>query len=1155
MTVQRVEHTFCAEKVRIHVTGHQEDGHLDLAFHIKGGDGYLLHWGLSQRREKAWRRPPESLWPPQSTAFGDNAVETAFAPADDEGGIVHIRLDLSHGWGKLPFVLHGPQENHWLKDRGGDFQVILPRPNGSTPSAALTARTGAGNWRRQSFELGAGDSLAAGVLEDADPIRVMLVTDVDAPLLLHWGVSERFRFQWKAPRPEIRPPGTIDVDEKAVHTPFSERDGLRTLELVFTAPIPRGINFVLYQPQTQAWLKGDSGDMHLLLREARADDSGIPPQLQDLADRILDAEVGKSSWTLMHRFNLCHDLLDSADNDPAALALLFTWLRYSAIRQLDWQRNYNTQPRELAHAQERLTTRVAGLYPKHPGSRPWLRLMLTTLGRGGEGQEVRDEILNIMHRHHIKEMHGHFMEEWHQKLHNNTTPDDIVICEAYLAFLQSNGDLKRFYETLSQGGVSRERLRNFERSIVTDPEFYPDKRDGLSHDFQNFLRILKSVHSGTDLDTAATSVRFALSEALHRKLDELQGQRHQGASAQDRVRTLTELREGLADHLPTTGDAHAVREILYMDLALEQTLRGLIEQQNLSGAPEAYLWALIHLTLRNVRLSAPSEEFDYSERHLARLLQAHRDTVSWALEARSVTERMGRAIAAWSERLYAHLQPKAHYLGEAFGVDAWTIPLFSEEVIRGGPPFALSLLLHRLDPLLRARAGIGGWQVISPAVATGKVRVVESLGAVQGEHYPEATVLVTDAVSGDEEIPEGVTSVITSDAPDLVSHVAVRARNAHVLFASCFDTDAYQRLKALNDHRLAMEVTPSGDVTYQDAPAGQPEPGRAPTLAAPRLRRRAFSTWAVRSAKFNRDMLGGKSNNLTALKGRLADWIHLPASIALPFGVFEKTLEEPQNRALEDRLKAALGQVGEEPALPLAEVRRLIVELHAPETLRASLLDAWTAEELPRVDWEKTWAAIKRVWASKWNERAYFARTARAIAHDDLIMAVLIQRVVEADYAFVIHTVNPLTGNNDELFAEVVLGLGETLVGNYPGRALGFVCHKESLEFELLSYPSKSEGLYGGGVIFRSDSNGEDLEDYAGAGLYDSFLAEAPRTRPLDYSAEPLVQDPGSRAGVLRAVARIAIGVEQACGAPQDIEGALQGNDYYVVQTRPQVGL
>ena len=33
-------------------------------------------------------------------------------------------------------------------------------------------------------------------------------------------------------------------------------------------------------------------------------------QFQELADEIIHAEMDRNSWTLMHRFNLCHDLLD-----------------------------------------------------------------------------------------------------------------------------------------------------------------------------------------------------------------------------------------------------------------------------------------------------------------------------------------------------------------------------------------------------------------------------------------------------------------------------------------------------------------------------------------------------------------------------------------------------------------------------------------------------------------------------------------------------------------------------------------------------------------------------------------------------------------------------------------------------------------------------
>jgi hypothetical protein len=38
----------------------------------------------------------------------------------------------------------------------------------------------------------------------------------------------------------------------------------------------------------------------------------------------------------------------------------------------------------------------------------------------------------------------HFLEQWHQKLHTNTTPADIAICESYIDFLHS-GDGGQFH--------------------------------------------------------------------------------------------------------------------------------------------------------------------------------------------------------------------------------------------------------------------------------------------------------------------------------------------------------------------------------------------------------------------------------------------------------------------------------------------------------------------------------------------------------------------------------------------------------------------------------------------------------------------------------------------------------------------------------------
>lgn len=52
-------------------------------------------------------------------------------------------------------------------------------------------------------------------------------------------------------------------------------------------------------------------------------------------------------------------------------------------------------------------------------------------------------------------------------------------------------------------------------------------------------------------------------------------------------------------------------------------------------------------------------------------------------------------------------------------------------------------------------------------------------------------------------------------------------------------------------------------------------------------------------------------------------------------------------------------------------------------------------------------------------------------------------------------------------------------------------------------FPSKSDGMFvPESLIFRSDSNGEDLEGYAGAGLYDSITMDQTKLKKVDYNGD-----------------------------------------------------
>lgn len=56
---------------------------------------------------------------------------------------------------------------------------------------------------------------------------------------------------------------------------------------------------------------------------------------------------------------------------------------------------------------------------------------------------------------------------------------------------------------------------------------------------------------------------------------------------------------------------------------------------------------------------------------------------------------------------------------------------------------------------------------------------------------------------------------------------------------------------------------------------------------------------------------------------------------------------------------------------------------------------------------DQAWTSIKKVWASKFNERAFLATKKLGVRLQQIFMAVLVQRIVPADYAYVIHSTNP----------------------------------------------------------------------------------------------------------------------------------------------------
>ena len=297
----------------------------------------------------------------------------------------------------------------------------------------------------------------------------------------------------------------------------------------------------------------------------------------------------------------------------------------------------------------------------------------------------------------------------------------------------------------------------------------------------------------------------------------------------------------------------------------------------------------------------------------------------------------------------------------------------------------------------------------------------------------------------------------------------------------------------------------------------------------------------------------------TELTGLNLENVDVPTSFALPFGTFERALE--RDNETRDALAVAVAAIDaatspESRREALSNARDIIAtRLVCPEELENALAAA-AATLSSTTDIASLWNAVCGVWASKWTERAWLSRKSCGIDDADLNVAVLLMELVDADLAFVAHTANPVTGDEGEIVGEICVGLGETLVGNDAGSALAFTVRKSTGDITVRSLPSKLCGHFapeGGTVIARSDSNGEDLEDFAGAGLYDSITAAPTESRVVDYAQTPVVWNADARDALIRRVAEVASAVAASRGKPQDIEGAIAGDRLVLLQTRRQI--
>ena len=936
----------------------------------------------------------------------------------------------------------------------------------------------------------------------------------------------------------------------------------------------------------------ESGNLNVPLR---APSAGLV--LKNLAHGEVPTAPGSGS--LFTRFQRVNAQLEEAiEAGPEGAAAVMATLRLSALKQLPWYSGVNYQGKDMAHIQEVLANRLAVAAAKsaHGDARQLFRAALATMPRGGgNGDDIRNGILNVMRENGIKEGHRDgledlFLSQWHQKLHSNTTVDDIAICEAYIHFLEGDGEWSAFWSYLWKNyQLGREDLAGMKNGWKTDgirgpANHLPHLVDPMKH----FLWILKITHGGGSMDSAMDFARGNMPKDIEYDIDDMLQHR----DAPWVPNKVVEIRERLSG---TWRYGEWVnRDVVLLDIAMEKFYRQRVEGMVTANLSPDEKLGQLEYAIRNVCVGNDFERMSTALAFLRKINSEEcgleRWTVEWAKVMDAALDSVSLAMEFHMDTLCSLVQRPADYIGFSGEVDDVWLDNFGEEVVRGHSMFAVSKIHAECVGIIRKAAQRSAWMVVShgaPELSLFAGRVtIASLEDLQGQDFSATPmVLMSAKLGGLEDIPPGVTAVLTAGPVDLLSHIAIRCRQMGVLLAAMTDPGGWAELMALSGTLVKVDVV-GEEVVIKESDLGV---AASTTVAGPstghyieeiiaRLAPNANSPeWLVGPDQYRDGVVGRKSQNLSHLgfSTTLASYamlsttmkageLKVPGSRAIPFSGFDRALRADAATLDKVALASAAVAVADESGdfklrRDALEVLRdvIVYQLKMPSEI-APHLAAAAAAYGGEVSVQQLYKAVKKVWASKWNERAYLSRKASGVEEEELCMAVLLMELVPADYSFVIHTCNPLNGNTGEVFGEVCIGLGEALVGNEAGSAMSFVAAKtKGFPSIVKSLPSKPvshhppEGRTT--VIARSDSNGEDLEGFAGAGLYESVTVDPTVTKVIDYSDEWLVWDEKRRTALIAKLSELAVAIEIEMGGPQDIEGCIVENTVYILQSRNQI--
>ncbi|RLG57978.1 MAG: phosphoenolpyruvate synthase [Candidatus Hydrothermarchaeota archaeon] len=308
--------------------------------------------------------------------------------------------------------------------------------------------------------------------------------------------------------------------------------------------------------------------------------------------------------------------------------------------------------------------------------------------------------------------------------------------------------------------------------------------------------------------------------------------------------------------------------------------------------------------------------------------------------------------------------------------------------------------------------------------------------------------------------------------------------------------------------------------------------------------------WFNDLSKEDVGLAGGKGANLGEL---VRAGLPVPEGFVVTSKAYKRFLKDS---GLWDKISKILENTDVDKTRELQEaskkIRELIINTPMPEDLKVGIREYYqrladgeefvairssaTAEDLPGASFagqQETYLNIKgaesvvehvqKCWSSLFTPRAIFYREKKGFKHEKVAIAVVVQRMINADKAGVMFTIHPATGEKDKIVIEAAWGLGEGVVSGsvtpdhyVVDKNTGEIVNKEIALKEIMFVRDKKTGKTVKKEVPESKKNKRVLNEKE-----------------------------------IKELANFGKIIEDHYEFPQDIEWAIEGKDIYILQSRP----